>query len=156
MQMWTAAVTVQGRGVTHGSPELAPLTEVTDHIAMDVTHASYDRSANTATVTLRLKNTSAQTLRGPMKARVLGMKSELGVPRIAGSGAGGVGTIIDFTAALPAGELKRGERSAEKTVTFELKDLRPFRQGQALKNGLVELDTRIYAPAPDPSNGTRD
>lgn len=67
-----------------------------------------------------------------------------------------VGTIIDFTAGLPAGEWKRGELSAEKTLTFELKDPRSFRQGQALKNGLVELDTRIYASAPDPSKGTQN
>jgi hypothetical protein len=102
-------------------------------------------------VKLRLKNTSELIVHGPLKARVTAMKSDLGVARIAGADPGGVGTIVDLTAEVKDGQLKPGEQSADKTLTFEFTDLRPFKQGEALKTGLVELDLRVYAaPAAKP------
>jgi photosystem II stability/assembly factor-like uncharacterized protein len=149
MQMWTAPVTVAGQATKNGSTELASLAEVTGNLAVEFTEAFFDRAASTASVRVRLKNTSNESVRGPIKVRVISLKSELGVVRIMGVSAGGVGSVIDFTPQLKTGELKPGDVSGEKMLTFKLTDLRSFKQGQQLRSGLVELDTRIYATMPE-------
>jgi hypothetical protein len=148
-QLWTAPVTAHGAAVEHGAAELATLTDATDQVMIEVTGATYDRGSGTASAQLRLKNTSKDTIVGPVKARVVALNSDLGVPQIVGAdnGTGRAGAIFDLTALIAGGRLLPDSVSAPRTLTVRLSDVRPFKQGQLLKFGLVALDARVYAGA---------
>ena len=159
-QVWTAAVVVHGRATRNGAPELATLADISRQVELDVhlSQAFYDQQANTVTVMAQVRNKSQGTLRGPVKVRVIALRSELAVPKIvnADNGAGGPGAVWDFTSFLPDGGLAPGESSRVRPLVFALSDLRPFRQGQEytfrenvrFRWGLVGIDVRVLGALP--------
>ena len=155
-QFWTAPVTVRGTVEKHGARELADLDDVTDKLTVDVRATNYDRLTGTLTLSARLKNTSKDVVRAPLKARVINLSSQLAVPTIVGAanGVSGVGAIWDWSDAIPAGGLLPDSLSSARTLRFHLSDLRPIRRprqpGGGL-SGLVRFDTRIYG-----ARGTSD
>ena len=148
-QLWTAPVTVRGAVEEHGAPELAELDDLTDKLSLEVQSTGYDRSTNTVTVTGKFRNRSTSTVRAPLKARVISMSSQLGVPSVAGA-ANGVtttGAILDFSNAIPARGLMPDSATAPQTLTFRLTDVRPLRisrQGGGLPSGLVRFAVRVF------------
>lgn len=158
-QLWTAPVSVKGAVVRNGSPALSVLDDVTQRVILEATSTTYDRPSNTATVVVRLKNTSADTIRGPLKARVLTLRSPIGVPAIVGAdnGAPGPGAVWDLTSLLTDERLPPGGVSRTKPLRFTLSSLRPLPGGAAFKP-LVDLNVRVLgqtAPnrSPDMTTG---
>jgi hypothetical protein len=148
-QLWTAPVTVAGRAVTHGSADLSALADVTDRLMLESVGRPRMDDTGLVTMAFRLKNTSKGPLAGPLKLRLLALRSELGEPSAANADNGleHAGAVWDFTAQLPGGVLAPGATTAAKTLTFRLTDLRPFQQGREFRRGFVALDAMILAPA---------
>ena len=151
-QVWTAAVTVKGAVFKNGSKELADLDDISEKVTLDLSNVSYDRAKNEASVTARLKNTSKETLRGPVKARVVALSSDAGSAQIVNSDNGqvGAGAVWDFSALVPAGELKPDSVSESKRLLFRVSDFRPFLRGNDPHYGLVSLDARVLGKLEKP------
>jgi hypothetical protein len=148
-QLWTAPITVRGSVEKHGSRDLAELDDITDYLTLETQSTGYDRSTNTLTLTTRLKNTSRDTLRAPLKVRVIGLTSQLGVPVVVGAanGVSTAGAIWDFSNAIPARGLLPDSASAPRRLTFRLSDVPPIRlarQSGGFTSGLVRFESRIY------------
>jgi hypothetical protein len=146
MQLWTASIKVDGVGRKSGLPELAQLEDISKSVTLQISaDASLDRSNGTLKLNARLKNTSKDTIEGPIKIRVLTLESELGVPEIlnADNGEHGTGAIWDFTSTLN-GPLTTWQLGANKTLVFKLSDVRSLRPGRDLKSNLVKIDARVY------------
>jgi hypothetical protein len=148
-QLWTAPVTVRGTVMRHGSSDLAQLDDVTDKMTLEARSTSFDRATGTLTLTARLRNTSREAIRGPVKVRVTRLASQLGVPSIVGAvnGISGTGAILDFDATIPRSGLLPDSAGAPRALTFRLTDvrpLRPSRQSPGFTSGLVQFDVRVY------------
>jgi len=148
-QLWTAPVTVRGSVQKHGAAELAELDDITDKVGLDAQSTGFDRSTGTVTFVARLRNTSTETVRAPVKVRVTSLTSQLGVPAVVGAtnGAGTVGAIWDFSSLIPKNGLSPDSAAAPKTLTFRLSDIRGIRharQSGGFASGLVRFDARVY------------
>ena len=119
---------------------------------------AHDRGANRVTLTARLKNTSKDTLRGPVKVRVLTVGSEIAVARVANAdnGVTGPGAVWDFSSTIPAAGLLPDSSAAAKDLVFTLSDVRPFRQGDANRFGIVNLTAKVLSPMPAKVAGRSD
>ena len=147
-QVWTAAVTVRGDVARNGSRMLADYADVTDRVALDVTDLHYARATNLLTATVRVRNTSADTVRAPLALRLLAVQSEVGVASVrTGDRVGEVraGAVFDLAPPGGAGALPPGASTAPRTLTFHLADVRPFRQGRDFRLGLVTFDARVLS-----------
>jgi hypothetical protein len=144
-QLWTAPVTVASEAVRNGSKDLADLDDVTTKVTLDVTGTTYDRSTRTVVMRARVKNTSKDTVRGPVKVRVIALQSDAAVPTIvnATNQIAGPGAVWDFSPAVKSGELKPDEASDPLELRFKLDDIRALHQGKRLRFGLVNLDARV-------------
>ena len=143
-QVWTAPIKVNAKMMPHGSPELAPLTDVTACLELALANPRYDRRQDIVSVDVRLKNISPRTVLGPLKMRVMKVQSELGNPEILGAANGekGPGAIFDFEAVL---KLIPQEISPVKKLEFRLSRLRPIRRGKNdFRFGIIDLNARIY------------
>ena len=152
-QVWTTTVRVEGLVVPHGSPELQALEDISSAVSLELTNPSYDRKQNTFGIDAKLKNTSEATIIGPIKIRVLILRSELGKPAVinADNKAIGPGAIWDLTATLNDNALKAKETSKPKRLEFSLSQLRPFRQGKELKFGVLSLEAQILGRTEKPA-----
>ncbi len=153
-QIWTAPVRVAGAAAKNGSADLAVLQDVTPKLSLSVANTRYERSTNQLTFLVSLKNTSKDTVRAPLKLRVLQLKSDIGVPALVGgdNGRPGAGAILDFSPLLHHGVLLPDSASDAKRLVFWLTDLRPFRQGKEFKFGLVDLDARALGRSSTPNS----
>ncbi len=145
LQVWTAVVTAPGRALQNGSPDLAELADVSRRVRLEVGGTRFDRGRGQVSVSAKLKNVGTDTLRGPVKVRVVQLRSELGVPTVVGAenGVAGPGAVWDFTTTLSGGVLAPNAESAAKPLTFRLADLRPFVQGDEWKYRLVSFEARV-------------
>ena len=151
-QLWTAPITVRGTVERHGARELAELDDVTDRLAWETKANAFDRTTGTVTVTARLRNTSRDTVHGPMKVRVIRLTSQLGTPSVVASanGTSSVGAIWDFGSVIPRGGLLPDSTTASKTLTFRLSNVRAIRlarQSPGFTSGLLHFETRAYGKA---------
>ena len=140
---------MRGTVEKHGARELAELDDVTDKLAWETRANAFERATGTLSVTARLKNTSRDTIRGPLKIRVVRLTSHLGSPSVlaATNGAAGVGAIWDFGSVIPAGGLLPDSATAVKTLTFRLSNVRPIRlarQSPGFTSGLLHFEARAY------------
>jgi len=144
-QVWTASVSAKGEVFKNGSAELSQLDDVSENVVFQLSDVSYDRSKQLLSATARLKNTSKDTVRGPLRARVIALSSELGWPQVvnADNKQSGGGAIFDFGELLPQGSLGPDGVSEAKRLEFRISDPRPFRQGKEFKFGLLSLDARV-------------
>jgi hypothetical protein len=144
-QIWTAPVVVRGAVVRNGSLELARLEDVSGSATLELTNCSYEKISNIVSCSARLKNSSKETLTGPLKLRVIALKSELGEPRIlnADNGRNGTGAVWDFREEIKAGLLQPDESSDSKQLRFQILNPREFRQGNYFKSTFVTIDARV-------------
>ncbi len=112
-QMWTAPVTVDGEAVRHGAPDLSHLQDVTSRTALRVERSGYEGAPSPVRLEARLRNTSEDTIRGPLYLRVVDMWSELGETGLTTSRRGetGPGAVIPLSDAVSDGALAPGETS---------------------------------------------
>lgn len=145
-QIWSATVTVDEKVVRHGVRDLATLDDVSKSVALDLSQASFDRTTGVLKLTAQLRNTSAETVEGPVKVRVLTLESDVGVPEItnANNGEPGTGAVWDFSTELSGGKLPSKALSTPKTLTFRLSRLRSLGQGRDFKFRLLNLDGRVF------------
>lgn len=148
-QIWTAPVAVQGNAVKHGSAELAAMTDVSDKVTLEATPPAYDARTGRLTMTAVLKNTSKDTIHGPVKVRVIAVDSDLGRAAISGADNGrpGPGAVWDLSPLIEGGVLRPDERSAPRQLTFTVTDLLPFQRspGDDFRTGLIKIDARVLA-----------
>jgi hypothetical protein len=142
-QLWTSAIAVNGKGVLHGSPELAQLTDVTDKVSLEILAANYDRQSNTLTCETKLTNTSAQRLSGPFKVKLVSLTSEVGrqIKLINDRD-----QVLTMTTALD--QLMPGESSQPTQLVFRLTDIQPLVRGRDIKLGLVKADLIVLGGKP--------
>jgi hypothetical protein len=86
------------------------------------------------------------TVIAPLKARLVALRSPIGVPRVvaADNGIVGVGAIWDLSATLPNGRLLPGATGTTRTFTVRLSDLRPIRPGKDFVQSLLHFEARMY------------
>lgn len=144
-QIWTAAIMVKGSVAKNGSSDLAKLDDISGSAFLELTNCGSERASNVISCSARLKNTSKEILKGPLKLRVIALKSELGEPRIinADNGRNGVGAVWDFSALVKKDSLAPGESSDSKQLRFQIANRRPFRQGNYVKSTFVTIDARV-------------
>jgi hypothetical protein len=142
-QVWTSAITVKGRGILHGSPDLAQLEDVTDKLTLEIIATEYDRSSNQLTFEARLKNTSAQTLTAPLKVKIVSMSSDLAGQVRLSSEQGGV-----FDMQLSSNALRPTETTLVKKLIFQFADIHPLKRGRDIKLGVIDLDLLILGGKP--------
>jgi hypothetical protein len=149
-QVYSSQIDVTGAAVKNGSPALADLADVSDKVDLQVLSTSYDEKAQTVTISARLKNHSKDTLRGPMKARVVVLQSDFAVPHVANADnqMAGTGAVWDFSSLLNNGELKPDETTQAKTLLFHLQDVWPLdisaHEG-VYNRSLVNFEAKVLA-----------
>ena len=146
-QVWTAPVRVEAKAVKNGSEDLAALDDLTPLTTLERVTSGYDRTTQTATVTVRLKNTGTQTLKAPLKIRLIRLESDVAIVDAVGASNGltGPGAVWDVTSYVDASRLEPGAASRPVTLAFKLRDVRPFIQGHTdkLDNRLVTFFARV-------------
>ncbi len=146
-QIWTAPVSVKGAVIQNGAPDLADLNEVSGIVNFKYTNISYDRAANVLNVDAQLENVSNETISGPIKVRVVSLKSSVGIPKILDTDneESGVGRVWDFTPLLTDNKLRPNQKSAVKHLRFSLSDLRPLKVPPMSDwgIGLIRMETKI-------------
>jgi hypothetical protein len=146
-QLWTSSLQVEGKVFKHGAADLASLEDVSKSIAVEFSKPAFNRATGTLILSGLLKNTSKETIAAPIRARVLTLESQLGVPEItnADNGQHGTGAVWNFSSQLAGGKLASLKRSKPRTLTFHISDLRPLGQGKDLRTGVLSLDVRFFA-----------
>jgi hypothetical protein len=148
-QIWTAAATAHGAAQRYGDPELAALRDVTNDATFEIANVRWDPGTRTVAMDVRVRNRSADVLRGPLYARVIELGSLFGVPVLldADRGGSGTGSIIEF--ALPTGGLVQGARSEPRTIHARLDGAESLRPppGARPRGGafeMVRLNVRLF------------
>lgn len=144
-QAWTTAVRVEATATKNGSADLSKLDDLTPLTTLQRMNSDYDRATQTVRITVRLENTSRQTLQGPFKIRVINLDSDVASLDVIGAsnGAAGAGAVWDVTSYIDASDLEPGATSRPITLTFKMNDVRPFVQGHTSKFDLTMV--RFFA-----------
>ncbi len=160
-QVWTAVVTVDGKA-SNPDTALAGLAEVTGRVAYDLSNTRYDMATHEASVDIRLRDTSAAPITGPLKLRLRFLGSDRGVAQLVdprtGQLAGAI--ILDYAAGLTGNALQPRQLTPPQRVTVRVAHLSPLIQGEGtdgMKMTFADLEARTYAaqdkattPAPGP------
>ena len=152
LQVWSSAVSVNGKATRNGDEDLALLCDVSNRIALDYTNTRYDPQTGKLSFQVALRNTSDASIKGPIKLRVIGLEAGSGTAQIlnADNHQGGTGAVWDFSSLLPTGALKAGGKSGAKQFEFHLTDIHPFRidaQGRTPLD-VVNVESKVLAEEP--------
>jgi hypothetical protein len=128
-QVYTATMTVEGSPVKFGNTSLASSNDLTSQVKIEVVGSFYDPVTRRVTVRTRLRNDGKDTITGPVKVRGIIMTSEATTSGTAAAfgaenGVSGPGATWDFTNQISGGALVPGATTAERTLVFELGELR--------------------------------
>lgn len=129
-QLWTTDVTVDGKAIKNGSPELSELSDASKLVHLEFLNRYYNIKTHSLEFDLRLRNESKSTIEGPLKVRVLDAGSYVGNVTI---GAGTVqssveGVVWDFTPLLPGHEFQPGNVSKPMHIRLTVRGIDPFTQ----------------------------
>jgi hypothetical protein len=145
-QVWTAAVGVDGEAAVNGSPELAALTDVTQSVAVEFANTDYDPAQRVVALDAALTNTSDKPILGPIKVRVISLRSGSAVPEVLDveNRLGGAGAVWDFSSGLKQGRLAAGETSRPRRLRFRLNELAPFKLDANLRlDNLISVGAKV-------------
>ena len=146
-QVWTAPVHVAGKAVRNGSEALAALDDLTAATTLKRIAAHYDRATSTASITVRLENTSHEPIDGPFTLRLITLDSDVADATASSTtnGISGPGAIW----VVPSVHLDPGAQSDPVTLSFVLRDVHPFVQGHTDRFDLrlVKFDVRVLGHA---------
>ena len=158
-QLWTTTITVRGPVAVNGGGDLSTLSNLSGRVNLETIGTSYDRTTNRLTFRTVLRNTSkTDTIRGPIKARVIVLTSENArTVEVANSEntVKGPGAVWDFTPQLSGGMLLPEKVSAPKDLVFQLSGLMPFREGTDLRLGFLNMEAKVLGPAVPGRRGVR-
>jgi hypothetical protein len=148
-QIWTAPVGGAARAVRNGSESLSSLDDLTALTTLKRIASHYDRESQTASVTVRVQNTSQHPIDGPFTVRLITLRSDVAIVDAAGSANGFSGPGATWV--VQAGRLAPGDASDPVTLTFTLRDVRPFVQGHTdhFDLRLVSFDARVLGHRTD-------
>ena len=131
-RMMTADLRVETSRPTVMAEKAAPeRTVITRLVEVGFEPSRYNAETSTATLTIRLRNTSQQTFQGPLLLEIRGFGSGMGAegqefsPTVlnASNGKQGVGAVFDFTATLgSAGVLAPGAYAGPVELRLRLKN----------------------------------
>jgi hypothetical protein len=111
---------------------------------------SYDAGTQILTVEAKLWNRSAESVRGPIIARVVGLDSDMGRITVLNSdnNANGISATFDFTSLMQGGQLKPKESLFPKKLRFRL-DKIDFKRWSEIHPSLryLNLELRFFATA---------
>jgi hypothetical protein len=77
-QIWSAPVDVRGRVARNGSADLATFADMSEKVSYSTSDVALDRTTGVITLHLRMKNASSDTIRGPLKLRLVGGEDDYG------------------------------------------------------------------------------
>jgi hypothetical protein len=146
-QVWTNTVTVNSAAFPNGSPELASLEDVSEHVTLEYSNVRYDRKNELGSMDVRLHNVSSNIELSNLKMRVLALTSEAGEPEIlnADNQIKTRGALLDFALLLNGKPLPPGAVTAPKHITFRLtgfKSLRPLGSTVPV-DSLLTMDAKV-------------
>jgi hypothetical protein len=146
-QVWTNTVAVSSAAFPNGSPELAALEDVSEHVTLEYSNVHYDRKTELGSMDVRLHNASSSLALSALKMRVLVLASEAGEPEIlnADNQIKTRGALFDFVSLLNGKSLAPGALTQPKHVTFRLtgfKSLRPTGSSVPV-DSLLTMDARV-------------
>jgi hypothetical protein len=129
-QLWSTDITVDGRAIKNGSPELSALSDASKLVHLEFLDRYYNLKTHALDFDLRLRNESKSTIEGPLKVRVLDVGSYVGeVTMRAGTGESSVeGAVWDFTPLLPGRSFRPGDVSKPMHLHLTLQGIDPFSQ----------------------------
>jgi len=129
----------------NGSSDLAEMADISASVSVELTNCAYENSSKTVACNAQLKNIANDALHGPLKLRLIGLRSELGQPTVvnADNGQSGVGAVWDFGEKVNGKSLEPNQMSEIKQLRFHIASPRPFRQGDQFRYSLVELDAKV-------------
>ncbi len=151
-QIWTAPITVRGSVEKHGGGIPSSLEDISHLVNLDLEDVSFDEETGILTVLARAKNASSDTLSGPLMARIIELRSQLGIPELldADPPGAGVGAVLDFTDLLEDGRLEPKATTGAKRLRVRLSDLRLVQKADA-PTGILTLKARFLGPPRDES-----
>jgi hypothetical protein len=129
-QLWTTDVTVDGKAVKNGSPELSELSDASKLVHLEFLNRYYNTKTHSLDFDLRLRNKGKFTIDGPLKVRVLDVGSYVGgVTMQAGTEQSSVeGAVWDFTPLLPGHAFRPGDVSKPMHLHLTVQGIDPFTQ----------------------------
>jgi hypothetical protein len=145
-QIWTTLVQVKGNVVKNGASQLESLDDVSSAVTLELANCGEEPASDVVSCTARVKNISKMTLTGPLKLRVVELRSELGEPQIldADNGQRGAGAVWDFSNFLRSHSLGPGESSNPKQLRFKILNEKSLRQGDHFRTTFVTVDGRVF------------
>ena len=115
-------------------------------VKVEISSTVLDRGSGVLSAGLRLKNVSQQTIKAPLKMRILRMSSEFGVPKItdAENGLTGNGAILNLSDLLAGNVLKPNDETVVKLLRFKLDNLGSIRSEGKWHSRILEIESRIF------------
>ncbi len=149
-QLWTTDITVDGKVVNNGSPNLAKLEDASKLVRLEFLNRYYDMKTHSVDFELRLENSSKATIRGPLKVRVLDVGSYVGDVTIQEDGMerSVEGAVWDFSSLLPGGVFQPGYVTKSIHVHLLVRGIDPFTQigrFSLFLTPLATLTTKVLA-----------
>lgn len=149
LQLWAAAVSVNGKAVLNGLQELETLADVSRSVILDFTDTHYDPKTGAAAFYVTMTNTSTVSIAPPIKLRVIGLGAGSGTVQIlnADNQQRGTGAVWDFTDVVRGGSLEPGAKTGAKRFEFQLIDSHPFRRlpDGRIPHDLIKLESKVLA-----------
>lgn len=147
-QLWGSAVDVAGKVAPLGGAMVADLVDVGGKIELLIADATYDDKTHAVTMQLKLRNTSRDTLRAPLRVLVTQLSSQFGVPKVQGADndRDGVGAVWDFSSLIRRGGLAPGGESEARTLSFQLENAVGYdRFVWVRRQSAIRFDARVLA-----------
>ena len=147
-QLWGANIDVTGQVAPTGGAMVADLDDVGAKVELALGATTYDDKAHTVTMQVRLRNTSRDTLRAPLRVLVTQLSSQFGAPRVSGADndRDGVGAVWDFSSLIPPAGLAPNAVTEPRTLRFQLESAVGYdRFVWARRQSAVRFDARVFA-----------
>jgi hypothetical protein len=144
-ELYTARVTVSGTVGRVRDGELANLENLTSAIEFQYTSSVWNSKTRTISLEYRMLNTSRDTIRRPLKLRIVRLESDLGVPTLllGQTSTGETATILDLSRALPASGLAPGQATLPQAMRVKLDDVVDVLDWN--QRDIVHLNMQVYA-----------
>ena len=151
-QLFTATIAVDGSAIANGSPELANFEDLSGKLTLSIANAEFDRDLRTITADASVENNSTDTVRGPIKVRLLSVRSAIGIPELtARTGASDLGgLLLDYSDLIPGGALAPDQRSRpiRLEVRFpKLAPLQPRLDSVNAPRAWLDVTAKVFGPA---------
>ena len=150
-QIWTAAVTVNGKAVPNGSADLSALQDLSGDILLQLRNPRFEIASGKLVVDATIQNVSTMTIKAPLKLRVVVLEATSGgTAKImnADNAVSGIGAIWDFTGFVGDNQLAPNETSREKPLEIHVSNAPTLTTERITVNGwralqFVHLEARL-------------